>query len=160
MQDLTNQGFRITPDMYVRVQTILQQLGKQYYKPDEKDEYKKLAYIIAPIVVKNPQEQAVFDEVFKDYVEYLEQKEKAFKSIEKTVSVPTLEEKITPSIKKEWYRNALIWLGVFGVLGLGILFYDYYNKKPIELIEPPNPPIEDSGKTVPTPIFRTEISES
>ena len=89
MQDLTNQGFRITPDMYVRVQTILQQLGKQYYKPDEKDGYKKLAYIIAPIVVKNPQEQAVFDEVFKDYVEYLEQKEKAFKSIEKTVPVPT-----------------------------------------------------------------------
>ncbi len=134
MQDLSNQGFHITPDMYVRVQTILQQLGKEYYKPDEKDTYKKLAYIIAPIVVKNPQEQQKFDEVFKKYVEYLEQKATAFKSNEEEVSESSFDEQATPDIKEEWYRKPLIWLVVFGVLGLGILFFNYYKNlnKPIE----------------------------
>jgi len=105
MQVLSEKGFHITPDMYVRVQTILQQLGKQYHNQPE-----KLAHILAPVLAKNPQQQQLFYEVFEEYLDGF-------------VPPPPPILPISPSPPSEqWYRNALIWLGLFGVLGLGILF--------------------------------------
>ena len=117
MQVLSDKGFHITPDMYVRVQTILQQLGKQYQNQPE-----KLAHILAPVLAKNPQQQELFYEVFEEYL-------KEYKEIELEEVETSFDEKAKPPIQKEWYRNPLIWLGVFGVLGLGVLFVTQFFQK-------------------------------
>jgi len=125
MQVLSDKGFHITPDMYVRVQTILQQLGKQYQNQPE-----KLAHILAPVLAKNPQQQELFYEVFEEYL-------KEYKEIEIEEIETSFDEKVKPPI----ISPIALWVSVWVLFTCFLFVLPFIDKK--EKVQPQSQTLDE-----------------
>lgn len=119
---LEGEGFKIGPDTRIRMQTVLKELGIDFfYKPRD------LKQIICPLVARNRIEQEKFNRVFDDYFsEVREEAERKSGEInkEKTKSgkkkITKKEDKPPKKISEKWF-NLLIFSILFIIITITLI---------------------------------------